>query len=132
VAIQQEEKAMIDHIGIAVSDYAKSKIFYAKALAPFGIELIVEVQGWAGFGEHGKPEFWFGPDDRQQTPMHIAFRADSTKAVDDFYLAAIEAGATDNGGPGIREIYHPNYYGAFVKDPDGHNLEFVCHQANMT
>lgn len=120
---------MIDHIGIAVSDYAASKTFYSKALAPLGIRLIVEVQGWAGFGESGKAEFWFGPDEQKQCPMHLAFRASTTEAVDQFYQAAIEAGAKDNGKPGIREIYHPNYYGAFVIDPEGHNLEVVCHEA---
>lgn len=123
---------MIDHIGIAVSNYNKSKAFYSKALAPLGIELIVEVHGWAGFGIEDKAAFWFGPADsgeQIQTPMHIAFRASKTEAVDQFYRAAIEAGAKDNGKPGLREIYHPNYYGAFVIDPDGHNLEVVCHEA---
>ena len=120
---------MIDHIGIAVSDYDASKAFYSKALAPLGIELIVEVQGWAGFGEIGKPEFWFGRDKQNQNAMHLAFRASSVEAVDRFYQAAIEAGALDNGSPGLREIYHPNYYGAFVIDLNGHNLEAVCHEA---
>ena len=125
---------LIDHIGIAVSNYDVSKAFYSKALAPLGIELIVEVQGWAGFGEKGKPEFWFGPADTGeliQTPMHLAFRANNTQAVDQFYQAAIEAGAKDNGKPGMREIYHPNYYGAFVIDLNGHNLEVVCHEAGV-
>ena len=120
---------MIDHIGVAVSDYEVSKAFYSKALAPLGIGLIVEVQGWSGFGANDKAEFWFGPDEQAQTPMHLAFRASSTEAVDQFYQAAIEAGAQDNGKPGMREMYHPNYYGAFVIDPDGHNLEVVCHEA---
>jgi catechol 2,3-dioxygenase-like lactoylglutathione lyase family enzyme len=127
---------MIDHIGIVISNYDISKAFYSKALAPLGIELMVEVQGWAGFGAEGKTEFWFGQvtDDEQKQntapiPMHLAFRASSTEAVDRFYQAAIEAGATDNGKPGKREIYHPNYYGGFVIDPDGHNLEAVCHEA---
>ena len=127
---------MIDHIGIAVSDYHASKAFYSKALAPLGIELIVEIQGWAGFGEKDKAEFWFGPDQQQQNtspiPMHLAFRASSPKAVDQFYLAAIEAGAKDNGKPGIREIYHANYYGSFVIDLNGHNLEAVCHEAEVS
>lgn len=123
---------MIDHIGIVISNYDVSKAFYSKALAPLGIELVVEVQGWAGFGTKDKAAFWFGPADvgeQNQSPMHIAFRASSTEAVDQFYQAAIEAGATDNGKPGMREMYHPNYYGAFVIDPDGHNLEAVCHEA---
>ncbi len=118
---------IIDHIGFAISNCNASKSFYSKVLAPLGIELIAEVQGWAGFGKNGKPEFWFGEHTEIQKPMHIAFSADTHKQVDDFYKAAIEAGAKDNGAPGIREIYHPNYYGAFVIDLDGHNIEAVCH-----
>ena len=120
---------MIDHIGIAVSDYEASKVFYAKALAPLGMSLLVEVQGWAGFGQHDKAAFWFGPDEIIHQSMHLAFRATSTEAVDQFYQAAIEAGARDNGKPGLREIYHPKYYSAFVIDLNGHNLEVVCHEA---
>ncbi len=90
-----------------------------------------------GVRAEGKAEFWFGEANgdelKQKTspiPMHLAFRAGSTEAVDQFYQAAIEAGATDNGKPGMRKTYHPNYYGAFVIDPDGHNLEAVCHETN--
>jgi len=119
---------IIDHIGIAITDYEKSKQFYLSVLATLGIGLVVEVQGWAGFGKEGKAEFWFGPDEVNQQPMHIAFAADNRQQVDDFYQAAIAAGATDNGEPGVREIYHPHYYGAFVIDPDGHNIEAVCHR----
>lgn len=118
---------IIDHIGMTVSDYERSKAFYTRVLAPLGIELITEVQGWAGFCRQGKPEFWFGVHEAAQNPMHIAFSADSREAVNQFYDAAIQAGAKDNGKPGLREIYHPNYYGAFVIDPDGHNIEAVCH-----
>ncbi len=118
---------IIDHIGLAVSDFEISKAFYVRVLAPLGIELLMEVEGWAGFGRQGKPEFWFGEHDHAQSPMHIAFASDSRQAVDRFYAAAIEAGARDNGPPGVREIYHPHYYGAFVLDPDGHNIEAVCH-----
>lgn len=118
---------LIDHIGIAVSDYTASKMFYSKVLAPLDIELIVEVQGWAGFGRDGKAEFWFGPDELPQLPMHIAFAADTREQVNRFYEVALAAGAQANGAPGVREIYHPNYYGAFVLDPDGHNIEAVCH-----
>ncbi len=120
---------IIDHIGFAVSDAEKSIEFYSKALAPLGIEKIMEFEGWAGFGKNGKPEFWFGKGDSPQTPMHIAFSADSREQVDQFYEAALAAGGKDNGAPGIREIYHPNYYGAFVFDPDGHNTEAVCHKS---
>jgi catechol 2,3-dioxygenase-like lactoylglutathione lyase family enzyme len=119
---------IIDHIGFTVSDYAKSKEFYARCLAPLGIGLVMEVEGWAGFGQDRKPELWFGADTSPHTPMHIAFIADTRQQVDRFYQAALAAGGKDNGPPGIREIYHPNYYGAFVFDPDGHNIEAVCHK----
>ena len=118
---------IIDHIGLSVSNYTRSLDFYLRALAPLGIELIVEVEGWAGLGRAGKAEFWFGPDATVQHPMHIAFSAADRAAVDAFYQAALEAGGQDNGAPGIRAIYHPDYYGAFVLDPDGHNVEAVCH-----
>lgn len=120
---------IIDHIGFVVSDPHRSKEFYSRCLAPLGIELVMEEQGWAGFGREGKPEFWFGPHGEPHKPMHIAFAADNRAQVRDFYEAAIAAGGSDNGAPGIREIYHPNYYGAFVLDPDGHNVEAVCHLA---
>lgn len=119
---------LIDHLGIAISNYDESKEFYSKVLTPLGIELIVEVQGWAGFGKNGKADFWFGPDEIIHPPMHIAFAADSRDKVDQFYEVAIAAGATDNGKPGLREVYHSSYYGAFVIDPDGHNIEAVCHR----
>jgi catechol 2,3-dioxygenase-like lactoylglutathione lyase family enzyme len=119
---------LIDHIGVAISDYERSKEFYLKALAPLNIGLVVEIQGWAGFGGNGKTDFWFGPDDTVQSPMHIAFVAESREKVEQFYTAAIAAGARDNGKPGVRPEYHRNYYGAFVIDPDGHNIEAVCHQ----
>jgi len=118
---------IIDHLGLCISNYETSKAFYTKALAPLGINLIIEVVGWAGFGVDEKPEFWMGPHHTLQNPMHIAFHADSRDIVDQFYQAALDAGGKDNGEPGIREIYHPNYYGAFVLDPDGHNIEAVCH-----
>ena len=120
---------IIDHIGFEISDYEKSKAFYIACLAPLGITQVMEFEGVAaGFGKEGKPEFWFGPHSEPHKPMHIAFTAESREQVDQFYQAALAAGAADNGGPGIREEYHPNYYGAFVLDPDGHNIEAVCHQ----
>ena len=119
---------IIDHVGLAVSDYERSKEFYCKALAPLGIELVVEVQGWAGLGRAGKPQFWFGTHSEPQRPLHIAFAAENREQVRAFYSAALAAGGSDNGPPGIREIYHPNYFGAFVIDPDGHNIEAVCHR----
>ena len=118
---------IIDHIGLAVSDYESSKHFYTEALAPLGIELVIEIQGWAGFGRNGKPELWFGPEDQAQRAMHIAFLAESRDQVRKFHQAALAVGGEDNGAPGVREIYHDDYYGAFVRDPDGHNIEAVCH-----
>ncbi|CAG9295958.1 glyoxalase/bleomycin resistance protein/dioxygenase superfamily protein [Celerinatantimonas diazotrophica] len=120
---------IIDHIGFSVSDFKKSHEFYSKALAPLGIEKIVEVEDASGFGKNGKPEFWLGKGHLPQSSMHVAFTADSRKQVDQFYEAALASGGKDNGAPGIRERYHPNYYGAFVIDPDGHNIEAVCHHA---
>ena len=120
---------MLDHLGLDVTDYDRSKAFYERALAPLGIELIMEpVPGIGGFGDHQKPYFWIGRRERPaQTGVHVAFSAPSREHVDAFHAAALAAGATDNGGPGVREIYHPDYYGAFVLDPDGNNVEAVCH-----
>lgn len=119
---------IIDHIGFIISDYETSKQFYSRCLEPLGIKMVMEVQGWVGFGKTGKPEFWFGAGENPHQPLHIAFSADKREQVDQFYQVALAAGGRDNGAPGIREIYHPNYYGAFVLDPDGHNIEAVCHQ----
>ena len=119
---------ILDHIGIAVSNFEQSKHFFCSALAPLGIELIMEVHGWVGLGRGGKPELWFGVHTEPQRPMHIAFVAENREQVRAFHAAAIAAGGTDNGAPGIREFYHPNYYGAFVLGPDRHNIEAVCHQ----
>jgi catechol 2,3-dioxygenase-like lactoylglutathione lyase family enzyme len=121
---------MLDHLGLDVRDYARSKAFYEKALAPLGLKLMMEpVPGIGGFGDGRKPFFWIGTRGRApQSGVHVAFTADSRDTVDSFHAAALEAGAADNGGPGVREIYHPNYYGAFVLDPDGNNVEAVCHE----
>jgi catechol 2,3-dioxygenase-like lactoylglutathione lyase family enzyme len=126
---------MIDHIGFPVSDYARSKAFYLKALAPLGYAPIMEVTAEmtedgkpaAGFGRDGKPDFWIG-EGEVKGHVHAAILADSRAIVDAFYKAAIAAGAKDNGAPGLRAHYHPSYYGAFVLDPDGHNIEAVCHK----
>src|SRR5258707_801538 len=125
---------MIDHIGFPVADYARSKAFYEKALAPLGYAMIMEVRQdvndspAAGFGAAGKPDFWIGGEGGIERVLHIAFAAQDRAAVDAFHRAAIAAGARDNGAPGLRPHYHPNYYGAFVLDPDGHNIEAVCHR----
>ncbi|MBS0357305.1 MAG: VOC family protein [Proteobacteria bacterium] len=127
---------MIDHTGITVSDFEKSKAFYLQALAPIGYMLVMELPASvtghtdvAGFGEPPKPDFWLSRGTPNQPPIHVAFRARSRAEVDAFYKAAMTAGGTDNGAPGLRPHYHPNYYGAFVLDPDGHNIEAVCHDA---
>ena len=118
---------MLDHIGLEVSDYEKSKAFYKAAMAPLGYEMIMEVYGYAGFGADGKPDFWINGGKVTAPQVHIAFGAANRAKVREFYAAAMAAGATDNGPPGIRAMYHPHYYGAFVLDPDRHNIEAVCH-----
>ena len=121
---------MLDHMGFSVSDYERSKDFYEKALAPLGLKLLMEpVPGIGGFGDGQKPFFWIGTrGPAPQSEIHVAFAADSRQTVDAFHAAGLEAGGTDNGGPGVREIYHPTYYGAYVLDPDGNNVEAVCHK----
>jgi catechol 2,3-dioxygenase-like lactoylglutathione lyase family enzyme len=119
---------ILDHLGFAVGDFAKSKAFYVEALAPLGIEIVMQGEGWAMVGKEGKPQFWFGAYGTKPGPIHIAFAADNREQVKAFWRAAIAAGGKDNGAPGIRTEYHPNYYGAFVFDPDGHNVEAVCHK----
>lgn len=118
---------MIDHMGILVTDLDASVAFYTKALAPLGYALVMRFGGQvAGFGVDGKPDFWIAagkPTDK----LHVALRAKGRAEVRAFYEAALAAGAKDNGPPGIREMYHPDYYGAFVHDLDGHNIEAVCH-----
>ncbi len=119
----------LDHIGLSVTDLEASKAFFKAALAPLDIELLAEFPGVAGFGRDSKPEFWFAQSGDPQSGLHLAFAARTRAEVDAFYKAALAAGATDNGAPGIRAHYHPDYYGAFVIGPDGHNVEAVCHTA---
>jgi catechol 2,3-dioxygenase-like lactoylglutathione lyase family enzyme len=126
---------MIDHTGVNVRDYAKSRDFYRQALAPVGYGLLMEIPAAvtgradvAGFGEAPKPDFWVIQGTPNVPPLHVAFRVGNRAQVDAFYQAALSAGGRDNGAPGIRAHYHPNYYGAFVLDPDGHNIEAVCHE----
>ncbi|HEX5912009.1 MAG TPA: VOC family protein [Rubrobacter sp.] len=119
---------MLDHVLIRVSDFEQSKRFYAEALSPLGYELLMEPSvSAAGFGRQGKPEFWISQGDRGQ-PVHIAFAADDRARVDAFHEEALAAGGRNNGGPGLRPKYHPSYYAAFVFDPDGNNIEAVCHE----
>ncbi|HEY2835159.1 MAG TPA: VOC family protein [Rhizomicrobium sp.] len=124
---------MLDHVGVYVTDIAKAKRFYDLALAPLGITKIREVTAaetggydGAGYGNE-RPFFWIGVT-AAATPTHVAFRAKDRATVDAFYKAALAGGGRDNGAPGLRAYYHPNYYGAFVLDPDGHNIEAVCHE----
>lgn len=123
---------MLDHVGIEVSDLKRSRAFYEKALEPLGIGLMMEFEGAIGFGketEHGpKPFFWIHARGRPAVSgAHVAFGVRDAEGVDAFHVAALAAGGTDNGAPGPRPIYHPGYYGAFVLDPDGHNVEVVNH-----
>ena len=118
---------MIDHLGLSVSDLAKSRAFYAKALQPLGYSVMMEFPGALGFGAKGKPDFWLGQG-TASGKVHVAFASPDRKTVDAFYAAAIAAGGKDNGKPGLRPQYHKDYYGAFVFDPDGNNIEAVSHQ----
>lgn len=131
---------MIDHTGVVVSDFAASKAFYSTALGAIGLSLLMEfpasVTGStdvAGFGDPDtltqglSPEFWLARGTSGSNPLHVAFRVSSHALVDAFHKAALGAGGRDNGAPGPRPQYHPTYYAAFVLDPDGHNIEAVCH-----
>ena len=132
---------MIDHISLPVSDYARSRAFYDKALGALGFKVAMEITDapdfiGAGYGAPGAPEpvFWIGAPRVPAAPpvspegQHIAFRAANRAAVDAFHRETVAAGGTDNGAPGLRPHFHPSYYAAFVLDPDGHRLEAVCHR----
>lgn len=125
---------MIDHMGITVSDYEKSKKFYMNALGPIGYEMLMEVpreytdgKGVCGLGVSPTPDFWITEGTPNKPHVHVAFRVNSKEQVDAFYKAAIAAGGRDNGKPGPRPHYHEKYYGGFILDPDGHNIEAVFH-----
>jgi catechol 2,3-dioxygenase-like lactoylglutathione lyase family enzyme len=120
---------MLDHVGFTTADYPRSRAFYEKALAPLGLRLLMEFSGAAaGFGRDGeRPSFFIeAHGEPVRGRLHIALRAQSRAQVDAFHAAAVEAGGTDNGAPGVRR-YHPDYYGGYVLDPDGNNIEAVCH-----
>jgi catechol 2,3-dioxygenase-like lactoylglutathione lyase family enzyme len=119
---------MIDHVLIGVDDIAVARAFYEHALAPLGVGLLMDRGDVVGFGRDGKPAFWLRHRSGVRDPVHVAFAVEDRPTVDAFHAAGLAAGGTDNGGPGIRAIYHPSYYGAFVLDPDGHNIEAVCHR----
>ena len=116
---------MIAHTGLPVSDYKKAKEFYIKILAPLGYENNMEYGEAAGFVEGGHTSFWIGTNPKGVVPLHVAFEAKNKDQVDEFYIAALAAGAKDNGAPGYRTEYWPGYYAAFVHDADGHNIEVV-------
>ena len=125
---------MIDHTSLTVSDPERSRRFYEKALAPLGYQVLMEIpkeftggRVVLGYGAPPKPDFWTANGTPNEPRIHVAFRAENRRQVDEFYKAAIAAGAKDNGAPGPRPHYHQHYYGAFVLDPDGHNVEAVCH-----
>ena len=125
---------MIDHTGVLVSDFARSKEFYRRALAPIGYRILAEFPAAmtgstdvAGFGVPPKPDFWIADGRPNVPPIHIAFRVENRALVQAVYQAALAAGGRDNGAPGPRPHYHEHYFGAFVLDPDGHNIEAVCH-----
>jgi catechol 2,3-dioxygenase-like lactoylglutathione lyase family enzyme len=128
---------MIDHLTLHVSDLDASLAFYRQALAPLGYAVVLDlsrvdipqlpVARTVGLGVRGKPDLWLRPAEGAVVPTHIAFRAADRATVDAFHQAGLKAGSQDNGRPGVRAHYHPHYYGAFLLDPDGYNVEAVCH-----
>ncbi len=127
---------VLDHITLVVSDYTRSRAFYEKVLEPLGIKRVMEFGQACGFGRETKPDFWISagaasfhkPEHlRVITPTHVAFVARSRAAVEAFHRTALAAGGKDYGAPGLRTHYHPNYFGAFILDPDGHDIEAVFH-----
>jgi catechol 2,3-dioxygenase-like lactoylglutathione lyase family enzyme len=130
--VTAELKMMLDHVSLSVADMERAKRFYSAVLATLGMEMVGEVTAaqsgsvaYAGFGIGRKGQLWIAEDGPQTPSAHICFRAPSRQAVRDFHAAGLANGGTDNGAPGIREIYHPEYYAAFVRDPEGHNIEAV-------
>jgi len=118
---------MLDHVTVKVGDYARAEAFYDQALKPLGIaRMMGDGQFFAGYGSQGRPYFWIGIGE-QAGGTHVAFTAKSRAEVDAVHAAALAAGGRDNGAPGVRAHYHSDYYGGFVLDPDGHNVEAVCH-----
>lgn len=126
---------MIDHMGIGARDYPASRRFYDAVLATLGVGVLMELTAeqtggynGVGYGAAGKPFFWVGDNGPRGSGMHVAFEAASRAEVDRFHAAGLKAGGSDNGAPGLRPHYHPSYYGAFLLDPDGINVEAVCHK----
>lgn len=119
---------MIDHVTLNVRDLEASKAFYARALPPLGYELILDFLDGCGFGAEGKPDFFLAQRGDPSAPVHVALRSPDRQHVDAFHDAALAAGGADNGPPGLRRVYHEYYYGAYVLDPEGNNIEAVTHQ----
>ena len=117
---------MIDHVAFYVSDLERSRRFYEQALGPMGYEVAFEMDGMVAWGTEGYPRFAVRVGKEATTTGHVAFTVEDRATVDAFHAAAMAAGGTDNGAPGVREHYHPTYYAAFVGDPDGNNIEAVC------
>jgi catechol 2,3-dioxygenase-like lactoylglutathione lyase family enzyme len=117
---------MLDHISLRVQDHSRAVAFYRAALAPLGYQIMMEYPGATGLGA-GMPDFWLMTTEQPLNPTHLAFSADR-ETVDAFHAAALAAGGVDNGPPGLRADYHPHYYSAFVRDPEGNNVEVVCHE----
>jgi catechol 2,3-dioxygenase-like lactoylglutathione lyase family enzyme len=120
---------MIDHAVVRVRDIKRSRRFYEAALQPLGYRVIKEFPGFVGLGSGDKTDLWIGQDDAVTKGVHLAFASRDRKSVDAFHAAALKAGGEDHGAPGIRRDYHPHYYGAFVLDPEGNNIEAVCHDS---
>ena len=120
--------AMIDHLTLTVRDVQKTRAFLEKVLAPLGYSVRMTFESFVGFGDEKKPYLWLKPGDPPSRPMHLAFRARTRAQVDAFHAAALAAGGQDNGAPDLRPQYHPSYYGAFVLDPEGNNVEAVSHR----
>lgn len=120
---------MFDHVKFGVSDYAASEAFYLKALEPLGVEVVARYTPGIEISSGGKSSLCLYPTEEKPAHLHLAFMARTRAQVDAFYHAALAAGGKDNGAPGLRPRYHANYYAAFVFDPDGHNIEAVCHEA---
>jgi catechol 2,3-dioxygenase-like lactoylglutathione lyase family enzyme len=117
---------MLDHVSLRVQDLPRALAFYRAALAPIGYQVGMEFPTAAGLGEPGKLDLWISVTDQPLSPLHLAFRTDRAR-VDAFHAAALAAGGADNGAPGVRTAYHPHYYAAYVIDPEGNNIEVVCH-----
>jgi len=125
-----EPRYVLDHAGVEVSDFDVSRAFYERALEPLGFSVQIDFGEQfkaLGLGVPGRPSFWIRASGKPSGPIHVAFHATDRERVNRFHEAALAAGGSDNGAPGLREHYHPNYYGAFVLDPDGNNIEAVCH-----